>query len=151
MPRKQSRTQRKVEFLTAAEAMYERLEDWYDAHPDASFEEIEDELRRQRRGLLGQTLATLIVGRDSGFDVESPKCPQCGRPREFEDYRPWTVRGLEGDCTLERAYYTCSACAGQGFSPSGPEVAAAARSLECRCGAGGHAPGLAGEVLRPGG
>jgi len=126
MPRKQSRTQRKAEFLKAAEALYERMEDRYDAHPDASFEEIEAELRQQRRGLMGGALETLIVGRDTGFDVQAPKCPKCQRPLEFEDYRPWTVKGLEGDSKLERAYYTCSVCDEQGFSPSGPEAAIAA-------------------------
>jgi len=126
MPRKQSRTQRKAEFLKAAEALYERMEDWYDAHPDASFEEIEAELRQQRRGLMGGALETLIVGRDTGFDVQAPKCPKCQRPLEFEDYRPGTVKGLEGDSKLERAYYTCSVCDEQGFSPSGPEAALAA-------------------------
>lgn len=125
MARKKSRTQRKVEFLQAAEAMYERMEDWYDAHPEASFEEIEAEMRQQRRGLMGGTLATLIIGRDSGFEVEPPKCPKCGQAMEFADYRPWTIKGLEGDSQLERAYYTCPACDEQGFSPSGREAPAA--------------------------
>jgi hypothetical protein len=125
MPRKKSRTQRKVEFLEAAEAMYEGMENWYDAHPDASFEEIEEELRWQRRGLMGGMLETLIVGRDTGFDVQPPKCSQCRQPMVFEGYPPWTVKGLEGDSQLERAYYTCPACGERGFSPSGPETAAA--------------------------
>ena len=122
MSRKKSRTQRKAEFMQAAEAMYERMEDWYDAHPDASFEEIEDEMRQQRRELMGGTLETLIAGRDSGFRVEPPTCPQCGQPMVCEGYHAWTVKGLEGDSKLERAYYTCPACAEQGFSPSGPEA-----------------------------
>jgi hypothetical protein len=122
MPRKKSRTQRKSEFLQAAEAMYERMEDWYDAHPDASFEEIEEELRQQRRGLMGGTLETLIVGRDNGFEVQPPQCPKCGQAMGFEGYRAWTVKGLEGDSKLERAYYTCPACGEQGFSPSGSEA-----------------------------
>jgi hypothetical protein len=122
---KRSRTQRKVEFLKTAEAMYERMEDWYDAHADASFEELEEELRQQRRGLMGGTLETLIIGRDTGFDVQPPKCPECGQAMTFEDYRIWTVKGLEGDSQLERAYYTCPACGERGFSPSGPEAAAA--------------------------
>lgn len=125
MPRKKSRTQRKAEFMQAAEAMYERMEDWYDAHPDAPFEEIEAEMRRQRRELMGGTLETLIVGRDSGLAVEPPKCPKCGQPMVFEGYHPWTVKGLEGDSKLERAYYTCPACGEQGFSPSGSEAPAA--------------------------
>lgn len=123
MPRKKSRTQRKAEFLQAAEVMYERMEDWYDAHPAASFEEIEGELRQQRRGLMGKTLEALIVGRDSGFDVQRPPCAKCGGSLEFEAYRSWTVKGLEGDSKLERAYYTCPTCGEQGFSPSGPQAA----------------------------
>lgn len=125
MPCRKSRTQRKADFMKAAEAMYERLEDWYDAHPEASFEEIEAEMRQRRRELLGGTLETLIVGRDSGFSVAPPKCLTCGQPMKFEGYHPWTVKGLEGDSKLERAYYTCPACGERGFSPSGSEVAAA--------------------------
>lgn len=117
MPRKKSRTQRKAAFMKAAEAMYEQMEDWYDVHPDASFEEIEAEMRQRRRELMGGTLETLIVGRDSGFEVAPPKCSKCGQPMTFEGYRPWTVKGLEGDSTLERAYYTCPACGEQGFFP----------------------------------
>ena len=122
MSRKKSRTQRKAEFMQAAGAMYESMEDWYDAHPNASFEEIEEEMRRQRRELMGGALETLIVGRDSGLAVEPPECPKCGQPMTFEGYHPWTVKGLEGDSKLERAYYTCPACGEQGFSPSGPEA-----------------------------
>ena len=126
MARRKSRTQLKAEFLQAAEAMYEQMEDWYDAHPEASFEEIEAELRRRRRELMGGTLATLIVGRDNGFDVQPPPCPQCGQAMAFEGYHPWTVKGLEGDSRLERAYYICPACGEQGFSPSGPQAPAPA-------------------------
>lgn len=151
MPRQKSRTQRKAEFLQAAEVMYERIEDWYDAHPAASFEELEVELRTQRRELMGATLATLIIGRDSGFALQPPACAQCGRPRAFIGYRPWLVKGLEGDSQLERAYYTCPDCEGQGFSPSGPQAALARRPLECRGGAGGDAAGAASQVLRFGG
>jgi hypothetical protein len=121
----QSRSQRKAAFLQAAGEMYERLESWYDAHPAATFEEIEQELRPQRRELMGGGLATLIVGRDSGYQPSAPPCPQCGRPMAFEGYRPWTVKGLEGDSVLDRAYYVCPACAGAAFSPSGSETGVA--------------------------
>jgi hypothetical protein len=102
--------------------MYERLEGWYDAHPAATFEELEQELRQQRRALMGGTLATLIVGRDSGYQPSAPPCPKCGQALAFEGYRPWTVKGLEGDSVLERAYYVCPGCAGPTFSPSGSET-----------------------------
>ena len=130
--RKPSEHVPRTEFVQAAEAMYERLEDWYDAHPDASFEELEEELRRRRRELMGGTLETLIVGRDSGLAVQAPNCSQCGQPLQFEGYHPWTVKGLEGDSRLQRAYYTCPACGAQGFSPSGPEARGCAVTIGVR-------------------
>jgi len=111
--------------LQAAGEMYERLEAWYDAHPAATFEELEQALRQQRRELMGGALATLVVGRDSGYQPDAPRCLQCQQPMRFEGYRPWTVKGLEGDSVLERAYYTCPACAGEAFSPSGSETGVA--------------------------
>lgn len=138
-----SRSQRKAAFEQAASAMYEQLEGWYDAHPDASFEEIEAELRQQRRELLGATLTTLIVGRDSGQRAIAPPCQKCGQPLVFEGYRPWTVKGLEGDTVLDRAYYVCSACVGETFFPSGSEATPAGGSLEWRGGPRGHPAGLA--------
>jgi len=49
-----SRSQRKVVFEQAASAMYDRLEAWYDAHADASFEELEQEVRQERRAVNGR-------------------------------------------------------------------------------------------------
>ena len=115
----QSRSQRKAAFLQAADEMYERLEAWYDSHPAATFEELEAAVRPQRRALVGGLLARLIVGRDSGFQPTAPPCRKCQQPMTFEAYRAWTVKGLEGDSVLDRAYYVCPACAGETFSPSG--------------------------------
>ena len=58
--------------------MYERLEDWYDVNLDASFGEIEAEARKQHRELMGADLAILVNGRDTRFQIETPKCKQCG-------------------------------------------------------------------------
>ena len=110
-----SRSQRKAAFEQAASAMYERLEAWYDAHADASFEELEQEVRQERRALMGETLATLIIGRDSGQGGSAPPCEKCGQALTFAGYRPWTVKGLAGDTVLARAYYVCSACVGETF------------------------------------
>jgi len=112
-----SRSQRKVVFEQAASAMYDRLEAWYDAHADASFEELEQEVRQERRALMGETLATLIIGRDSGQGGSAPPCEKCGQALTFAGYRPWTVKGLAGDTVLARAYYVCSACVGETFFP----------------------------------
>lgn len=130
MARPMPRTERKRKVLEAANHMFEALEAWYDAHPDASYGDIEEEARQQRRKLMGDVLAVLINGRDAGFELQLPRCAKCGREMAFEGYSDWTVHGLEGDATLERAYYLCPECAGQGIFPPGPQTRVAPRSLE---------------------
>jgi len=114
-----SRTRREAAFLEKAKKAYTRLEDWYDANPNASFGEIEEEARKHRRKLMGVGLEILVNGRDVGFQMEAPKCQKCGQDMEFVDYRPWSLHGLEGDSTLERAYYVCPDCKGETIFPPG--------------------------------
>lgn len=64
MARQMSRQQRKEAFLAAAGETYDALEEWYDAHPQATFGEIEEEARHRRRELMGQALEILVNGRD---------------------------------------------------------------------------------------
>lgn len=130
MPKPMSRRQREDAFLELAQRMYAELEMWYDAHPNASFGEIEAETRRRRRDLMGETIAILINGRVTGYQPKSPTCSQCGQPMEFEGYRTWRVNGLEGDTPLERAYYVCPTCDGQTVFPPGSATASAGGSLE---------------------
>lgn len=117
MARQMSREERKRAFLELAEEKFEELEAWYDEHEDASFGEIEGEARKRRRELMGEALALLINGRDTGMQAEPPECEQCGSTMEFKGYRPWTVKGVEGDTELERAYYTCPQCSEETFFP----------------------------------
>jgi DNA-directed RNA polymerase subunit RPC12/RpoP len=130
MSRPQSRARRQAAFLEEAKRMYERMEDWYDEHPEASFGELEEEARKRRRELMGSTLAQLVNGRDTGAQVELPKCKQCGNEMDFEGYRKWRLHGLEGDSTLERAYYACPHCEGETLFPPGSEAEVTVRSLE---------------------
>ena len=130
MTRPMSRAQRLEAFLQEARQMYEALEEWYDAHPEASFGQIEQEARRRRRELMGRVLEILVNGRDTGFQLQLPRCAVCGIEMDFEGYKRWTIYGLEGDTTLERAYYVCHECEGQGLFPPGPKTEIAQRSLE---------------------
>lgn len=127
MARRMSRARRREAFLAEAERMFDAVEVWYDNHPDASFGEIEQEARSQRRAFMGQALSIMVNGRSTGVQVDPPRCSDCGAEMDFEDYRDWTVRGLEGDTTLERAYYVCPDCDGQGLFPPGPHAEAARR------------------------
>jgi len=119
MTRTISRARREAAFIENAKKMYEELENWYDANPEASFGEIEAEARQQRRELMGVGLAILVNGRNTGFQIEAPKCKKCGGGMEFTDYRPWEIHGLEGDSRLERAYYVCPNCKGETVFPPG--------------------------------
>ncbi len=130
MPRLQSRAQREAAFLELAKRMYGELEAWYDNHPQANFGEIESEARRRRRDLMGELLALLINGRDVGYQPQPPTCRECGHAMEFEHYRVWLVKGLEGDTELQRAYYVCPQCEGQTLFPPRPETPFARGSLE---------------------
>ena len=94
MSRLQSRDQRQAAFLKLATDLHAQLEEWYDQHPAASFGEIEAEARRKRREFMGAGLAVLINGRDTGFQLEPPVCPQCAQPMAFVGYRPWRVAGV---------------------------------------------------------
>lgn len=128
--RRLTRAQRREQFLQLADTAFDRLEEWCEAHPQASFGEIEAEARQQRRALMGQALAILINGRDNGVQIGAVRCTRCGAVMEFHEYRAKTVRGLEGDTCLQRAYYVCSAGCGETFFPPGPEAEAAEGSVE---------------------
>jgi hypothetical protein len=130
MPRPQSRAQREAAFLKLATNLYVALEDWYEQHPAATFGEIEAEARRRRRELMGAGLAVLINGRDTGFQLDPPVCPQCAQPMVFVGYRSWRVSGLEGETELQRAYYVCETCEAQTFFPLGSEIEVARGSWE---------------------
>jgi len=119
MPRRMTRERRRAAFLEQAGAMWDRIEAWYDAHPEASFGDLESEVRKERRELMGPALGVLVNGRDLGSPIEKPRCSRCGREMTFEAYRPWEVHGLEGDTQLERAYYVCPECHGETIFPLG--------------------------------
>jgi hypothetical protein len=130
MTRPMSRERRVAEFEVAAKEMYVGLEEWYDQHPDASLGEIEQEVRRRRRELMGKTQEILINGRSTGESARPPECPTCHQPMDFEGYRPWGVSGLEGEIKLERAYYVCPRCDEQTIFPPRPDAPPAGRPLE---------------------
>lgn len=120
MTRRMSRAQRRGAFLEAAGELYEALEDWYDEHPEASFEEIESVAREERRELMGSGLAILVNGRDSGYQLDGMRCQKCGEAMDYKgDGFRRAIRGLEGDTELERAYYVCPECKGETIFPPG--------------------------------
>ena len=147
MYRQMSRAQREAAFLEKAASMYSALEAWYEQHPEASFGEIETEARRLRREMMGEGLAILINGRDTGHQLEAPTCQKCGQELEYKGHRRWGISGLEGETALMRAYYVCPNCKGETLFPPGSETEVAGGSLERRSGASSRSTRANGPVL----
>lgn len=109
----------KAEFLREAEAMYERLQSWREAHLDASFDEIAEQVTPQRRELMGVLLKQLAEQADE--KVHAPACESCGREMVYKGRPTRGVVHSEGESGLERAYYHCADCE-SGLFPPGPST-----------------------------
>lgn len=105
-------------FTERATDLWDNFNVWYRAHPEATFDEIEEQLGRQRRAFLGEMLELNLRQGDLGATPEAPDCPKCGKPMELKGYAPKTVHGLDVDAKIPRAYYYCPTCK-VGISPPG--------------------------------
>jgi len=129
MPRRSSKARctqpaAHAEFMSAAEQLWVAFIAWHDAHPDATFDEMEQELGQQGRVLLGNTLALALRRGDLGAEPEAPRCEQCGRAMIFKGYPEKSVHGLRADAEVPRAYYVCPHCQAGVFPPgSASEIA----------------------------
>ncbi len=122
MSKKMTRQERKAAFLKEAEHLFDNMETWYEQNPTATFEEIEGQLRPQRRVLMGEGIKRWVNGGEEG-EAAPVLCPECGAKMRYKGMVAKTIIGLEGDTTLDRGYYTCpNQCEGTAFFPSGQEV-----------------------------
>src|SRR5437879_3257873 len=103
------------------EAVFQGMAVWRQAHPHATFAEIEaaveDRLGALRAELIEDTVATSAEARGAG--AERPKCVECGHGLEARGTRERmvTVRGNRL-VRLRRHYLVCPAC-GAGLFPPG--------------------------------
>lgn len=125
-----SRAQRREQFIKRAAEMFDGLEDWYDAHPAATFGELEQQARAERRLMMGELLGVLINQRAHAVELQPPVCPKCGKGMKLHEIRGKTVRGLEGQTRVERHYYVCPNGCGEAIFPPGSEPAVAGGSVE---------------------
>lgn len=118
-----SRAERKAAYMSYAEELFEDMENWYDKHPTATFEAIEEQARKSRRQLMGRSLTIFVNGRDEGKQLELPQCHECGAKMKYKGTFEKTIYGVEGETRLKRAYYSCpNQCQGTAFFPSGSEA-----------------------------
>lgn len=105
-------------FVAAAKAMEEALVGWRAEQRGASFDEIAEEVRKQREVLMGQLLAELAGQHGTGEVLVERQCPQCGGVLHYKGRKGRTVLHPEGQPHLERGYHHCDEC-GHGFFPPG--------------------------------
>ena len=116
---RQTSSEAREEFLRRAESLWDEFNAWYQDHPEATLDEMEAELGKQRRAILGDFLELSLRQGDLGATPEAPSCSQCGKPMVFKGYPEKEIHGLEADTKIPRAYYVCPTC-GIGFFPPGP-------------------------------
>jgi hypothetical protein len=116
---RQTSSEARDEFLRRAERLWDEFNDWYQEHPEATFDEMEGELGKQRRAILGDFLELGLRQGDLGATSEAPACESCGKPMTCKGYPKKEVHGVEADVKIPRAYYVCPSC-GIGRFPPGP-------------------------------
>lgn len=126
---RQTRDEAREAYLAAAVHLWDEFNGWYDAHPDATFLEMELELRKHRRVLMGETLELTLRRGDLGASATALQCERCGREMKFKGYPDKEVRSLEGEAEIPRAYYYCPVC-DAGIFPPGPASETEAGQLE---------------------
>jgi hypothetical protein len=101
------------------------LRAWRQAHPAASWDEIEDEVLRQVAEVQAEWMAALAsaVGYREEADPADPRtapsCPACATPmRPCGQRQRLVLTRLGRTVPLQRAYYVCPAC-GAGLFPPG--------------------------------
>lgn len=117
------------EFLARAGELWDEFDAWYEANPDATFDEIDEHLGQRRRAVLGEMLELRLRQDDLGATPEAPRCRKCGKAMMFKGYVPKSVQGLDIEAEISRAYFHCPACK-EGIFPPGPEAAAEEGELQ---------------------
>lgn len=115
----QEQVDREFEELQEAFAeMCVELRAWRAAHPEASLDEIGEQVGQRRRGLMGALMGVLAQQEGDGREATGSRCACCGQELAYKGQAKREVQHLEGEVGLERAYYHCPKC-GQGFFPPG--------------------------------
>lgn len=99
------------------------IREWRQAHPRATFVEIEDEVHRRMMQLEAQVLQdaaqaspSRVWGRTS--EQTAPCCPKCGVSLHARGKFQRTLQGNGGqNVTLTRTYGTCPTCGESLFPP----------------------------------
>jgi uncharacterized protein with PIN domain len=110
------------QFMTKAEAVFERALERGLAKADIRLSEIEEIVNELKFELTGELVEDIIAVQASQQAGPGPKCERCGRELRYKGKkkRP-AIQTSQGEIELERAYYYCEPCQ-RGFFPPGQPV-----------------------------
>jgi hypothetical protein len=117
-----SEATRRREFVAAAEAMYVRLRKWRAAHLDASFDEVGDQVTRERQQLMAVLLGELAAQPEEVLGAPE-SCSSCGKELAPKGKQVRGVSHLEGEVRVGREYHYCDECQ-SGLFPPRPQIEA---------------------------
>jgi ribosomal protein S27AE len=111
-------------WIKQSEEILSEITEWRQAHPKATFVEIEEEVHRRMMQLEARVLqdaacpsASQHWGGSAG--PPAPSCPRCGVALQARGRHTRRLQGNGGQSVkLERTYGTCPRC-GESFFPPG--------------------------------
>lgn len=121
---------RQQEFVAAAEAMYVRLRKWRAGHLDASFDEVGEQVTRERQQLMAVLLGELAAQPEEELRA-SECCGSCGKELTPKGKQVRGVSHLEGEVRVGREYHYCDECQ-RGLFPPRPQTEADEACVEPR-------------------
>jgi hypothetical protein len=127
MGRTKSEARRQAEFVAAAEAMYVRLRAWRAAHLEASFDEVGDQVTRERQQLMAVLLGELAAQPEEV--LAAAVCSSCGQELAPKGKQVRGVSHLEGEVPVVREYHYCDECQ-SGFFPPRRQIEAGGACVE---------------------
>jgi hypothetical protein len=104
-----------VEEATAAIAG--EMAEWYKQHPQATLNEIEQQVLRARKRFGEQLMHTVLAKRGAEREVPGPLCTKCGAEMHYKGQKERRVVSSIGETPMERGYYYCSKCKRSIFPP----------------------------------
>lgn len=109
-----SRTPPTLDPVPAPDALKARMTDWRQAHPQATFADLEIEATRQVAALRAELIAVALA---AGNPVAAPACPTCAATMVRVGIRTRTLTTSQAEpVTVAGGRYRCSAC-GAELSP----------------------------------
>jgi hypothetical protein len=116
---KETREQKRVRLVAAAEAAIDELLAWEECVKAPNLTQIEEEVLKLREGF-GQELALAVLeGQEAVQPATGVKCSACGQEMRYKGQKPTEIASWVVNSALERGYYYCPACK-QGIFPPGP-------------------------------